>query len=404
MTAKNKPKKTDDKIPQGPIKDLLLDPSTEAFLRQWARFLDPARKGEAGNGSKFPTPDDIPDSVLARISEIGVSISVQSDGLFLRGTDRASDPFELFMSADGLSGGGGASLFSPDDDFVFLSSAETELDAKGGDDTVVLMPGGASGPVRGNSGNDTILGNSANDSLFGDSGEDLLVGGAGSDELSGGEGDDTLQGGDGSDRLKGGKGNDVLEGGAGEDRLYGDSGDDSLAGGADADDLYGGTGKDLIEGGDGADRLFGGKDDDTLTGGTGGDLLEGQSGDDSMVGGEGDDTLSGTSGNDTLIGGAGADSLLGGGGTDWFVFDSSTSDGSQDTIGDLKSNDVILLAGFDELLSAAAPMTLLADAFTVTTSGEGLLQLGALDLLIENIKLLDDTAFEAVVLGTIQIA
>ncbi|WP_305967812.1 MULTISPECIES: calcium-binding protein [unclassified Mameliella] len=391
-------------VPRGPIPELDLAPPTEALLLKWARSLDATRPGKKDQGNSLPTPEEIPQSFLDRISKIGASIAVSPSSLFLRTVDLHNEPVQVSIAANGISIADDRDLFTAEDDFVFLSSTETELDARGGDDTVTLLAGGASGPVFGNSGNDTVLGNAADDSLFGDSGEDLLMGGAGADELSGGNNADSLQGGDGADLLKGGKDNDLLEGGAGEDRLYGDTGDDSLDGGDDADVIYGGNGDDSINGGEGADSLFGGKDNDTMTGSAGDDLLKGQSGNDSMNGGDGDDTIIGTSGDDTLIGGSGADSLSGGSGADCFVFDAGTSDGSRDTIVDLRADDLILLAGFDELSLAADPLTLLADAFTMQPSGNGLLQLGDLDILIENSKMLDEAAFEELVIGAIQIA
>ncbi|GGF60644.1 Hemolysin-type calcium-binding repeat-containing protein [Mameliella alba] len=395
---------TPGNVPRGPIPDLDLAPPTEALLLKWARSLDAAHPGHKGQGKWLPSLDEIPESFLDRISKIGASVSVSPSGLFLRTVDMHLEPVQVSIGPDGISFAEDRGLFTVEDDFVFLSPSETERDAKDGDDTVILLAGGASGPVFGNSGNDTVLGNAADDSLFGDSGEDLLVGGSGADKLSGGDDADTLQGGDGADLLKGGKDNDLLDGGAGEDRLYGDTGDDSLYGGDDVDMIYGGNGNDLIDGGDGSDNLFGGKDNDTLIGSAGNDLLEGQSGNDSMSGGDGDDTLIGTSGDDTLIGGFGADSLSGGSGTDWFVFDAETSDGSSDTIIDLNADDIIVLAGFDELLAAADPLLMLADAFIVQPSGDGLLQFGDLHISIENSKMLDEASFEELVISAIQIA
>ena len=391
-------------VPRGPIDDLALAPPTEAFLLKLARPLDPGRPGHKEPGKLLPTPDEIPQSFVDRISQLGVSVAVKPSGLLVHAVDMLQEPVQISIGPDGIHIDDGQDLFTCDDDFVFLSPSATERDAMDGNDKVILIGGGASAPVFGNSGDDTLLGNVADDSLFGDSGEDLLVGGAGSDELSGGNDADSLQGGDGADVLNGGKDDDLLEGGPGEDRLYGDTGNDSLDGGDGADEIYGGNGNDSIIGGEGADNLFGGKNNDTLIGSAGDDLLKGQSGNDSMRGGDGDDTLIGTSGDDTLIGGSGADSLSGGSGEDWFVFESGTSDGSTDTIMDLKAEDLILLAGFDELLSATDPLTLLADAFTVQPSGDGLLQLGDLDILIENNSMLDEAAFEALVIGSIQIA
>ncbi len=96
-----------------------------------------------------------------------------------------------------------------------------------------------------------------------------VYGGAGNDMLHGGRGNDTLDGGDGVDFLYGFLGNDTLSGGAGNDWLFGGAGNDTLNGGDGNDWLYGEAGNDTLNGGDGDDWLFGGLGDDTLLGGTG---------------------------------------------------------------------------------------------------------------------------------------
>jgi hypothetical protein len=95
------------------------------------------------------------------------------------------------------------------------------VDARGGDDLVLLAPQ-----------IDTAA---------------ELYGGAGDDLLSGGSGDDRIDGEDGSDVLLGHAGNDHLDGGAGNDFLFGGPGDDWL---------FGGPGLDFLNGGPGHNRLF----------------------------------------------------------------------------------------------------------------------------------------------------
>lgn len=96
-----------------------------------------------------------------------------------------------------------------------------------------------------------------------------VYGGAGNDMLHGGRGNDTLDGGDGNDTLFGFLGNDTLRGGAGNDWLFGGAGNDTLDGGDGNDWLYGEAGSDVLNGGEGDDWLFGGLGDDTLNGGNG---------------------------------------------------------------------------------------------------------------------------------------
>ncbi|MFO0883155.1 MAG: calcium-binding protein [Pirellulales bacterium] len=96
-----------------------------------------------------------------------------------------------------------------------------------------------------------------------------VYGGAGNDMLHGGRGNDTLDGGDGNDTIFGFLGSDTLRGGAGNDWLFGGAGDDTLEGGDGNDWLFGEAGSDVLNGGEGDDWLFGGLGDDTLNGGNG---------------------------------------------------------------------------------------------------------------------------------------
>ena len=339
---------------------------------------------------------------LTLFDVFGVSVGVNEEGILLRDPADPDKPVQKALGALGLEDALDRTLFTPGRDFVVLSTTETVLDAKGGDDIVVLSSGGQSGPVLGNSGNDTILGNVGADRIEGGSGADLLVGDAGADSLSGGTGSDRLRGGLADDLLRGGKGDDDLRGDGGLDRLFGDSGNDTLDGGQDADALYGGTGDDRLTGAGGDDSLSGGKGHDTLSGDAGNDELLGRSGDDVLLGGSGQDVLRGTAGNDRLVGGAGADILTGGSGSDWFEF-ASTDLGGQDRITDLKAADGIRLSGFADLTAAPDFMASLAEAVSITDSGDGHLQLGTLDLLIENINGLDALALEARIISSIDL-
>ncbi|HET8813702.1 MAG TPA: hypothetical protein VFM51_01950 [Solirubrobacterales bacterium] len=91
-----------------------------------------------------------------------------------------------------------------------------EVNAAGGDDTIVLAP---DIPIPA-----TLRGGSGGDRLVGGGVSDKVVGGPGPDVLSGRRGDDWLFGGHGRDRLLGGPGNDQLRGGPQHDELHGGSG------------------------------------------------------------------------------------------------------------------------------------------------------------------------------------
>ena len=97
------------------------------------------------------------------------------------------------------------------------------IDAKGGDDIVVL--GGA--------GVDLVYGGA--DDLDGNTQDDVLWGGAGDDDLDGRGHDDQLDGGPGDDTLRGGAADDRIWGGSGDDDLDCGNGVDHLDGGADTD-------------------------------------------------------------------------------------------------------------------------------------------------------------------------
>ncbi|MES2946587.1 MAG: calcium-binding protein, partial [Pseudomonadota bacterium] len=171
-------------------------------------------------------------------------------------------------------------------------------------------------PLKGTTGNDSLIGTSTADELFADLGNDTINGLAGKDTLYGEDGDDLMDGGEDADRLRGGTGDDTLSGGAGNDTMGGDDGNDRLDGGSGNDVLGGDAGDDSLNGGIGNDGLYGHDGNDSLDGGSGSDNLWGLLGDDTLAGGDDDDELFGGDGNDSLNGGAGADSLEGGAGQD----------------------------------------------------------------------------------------
>jgi hypothetical protein len=86
--------------------------------------------------------------------------------------------------------------------------------------------GSIDNPIRGTSGNDTMLGTAGDDYYFGADGDDVLTGGDGDDDLEGGAGNDSLSAGSGIDLLSGGPGDDTLDGGTGAAYLSGGDGND----------------------------------------------------------------------------------------------------------------------------------------------------------------------------------
>ncbi|WP_052128739.1 M10 family metallopeptidase C-terminal domain-containing protein [Neosynechococcus sphagnicola] len=209
-----------------------------------------------------------------------------------------------------------------------------------------------------------------------------------------------LSGGSLNDVLTGNTLNNSLVGGTGNDSLQGDAGDDTLDGGAnndiyifDADAALGSdTITDTVSGTDGLDfsstttqaitvnlgtvgssqtvngnlalTLATGTQIENVTGGSLNDVITGSTLDNSLFGGAGNDTLSGGNGNDTLWGGSGNDSLSGGSGNDIFGFNSLAD--VRDTIQDFVS-------GQDLIHVAAAGLTGLGGAGTLSVNryGEG---------------------------------
>jgi Ca2+-binding RTX toxin-like protein len=130
------------------------------------------------------------------------------------------------------------------------------LDARRGDDFVILTGAVPKARVDGGDGDDGLVGGDLNDTLIGGAGNDTIYGGAGDDRLNGNGGNDRLFGGDGVDRLYGYSGNDYLDAGSGSDRLDGGRGADILLG-------QGGNDRFFTSGDHTVDQLFGGSGDDT---------------------------------------------------------------------------------------------------------------------------------------------
>jgi Ca2+-binding RTX toxin-like protein len=315
-------------------------------------------------------------------------------------------------------------LFTPGNNTVDLNNvtagnyfAETQYDARDGDDAVILpntdalanAAGFIGNVFHGGDGNDTITGGDRADIIFGDGGNDILSGGNNIDVIRGGGGDDTINGGNDYDELygdggndtinagpgdsliRGGEGNDTITGGDGANTIYGDAGNDQIFGNRDIDYLYGGAGDDVIYGGDevviggslvqnpglgnfdiitppgdtilagaGNDTVYGGTGDDFIRGDAGNDILNGDDGKDKIYGDAGNDIINGGNGDDLIYDGAGDDIIRGGQGFDT-IFLSSGADQVIWQAGDLAgSNTPDHISGFQtgvDVLNLAGLLT-----------------------------------------------
>ena len=144
-----------------------------------------------------------------------------------------------------------------------------------------------------------------NDSVYGGcgSGEDLLFGGDGNDDIDGGLDNDTLWGDAGMDTLSGNKGDDKLVGGAGDDLLTGGLGDDKLIGDNNPGDAGGLSPNDPPESGFGNDTLVLDAGNDSAYGGSGDDTFDifDDFGNHLIVGGETGETAAGDTLNATAL-------------------------------------------------------------------------------------------------------
>ncbi|MEO6570140.1 MAG: hypothetical protein ABIO83_01190 [Ilumatobacteraceae bacterium] len=288
--------------------------------------------------------------------------------------------------------------FGPGGEFGGPAITSVVGNAIGGDDTLLMLPGGdQNGPppaagtgtpdntaipftigvtlsggdgndvIQGGDGADTLNGDGDNDRLEGGNGNDTLNGGPGVDTLNGEGGEDTLSGGDDADQIQGGPGNDVGHGGPGADLLQGGPGS-ATPNGTDGDDiLIGDAGPDTIEGGTGNDHVYG---DEQITDGAcaadsadpgvpveeSGDRVSGGDGNDVVAGGFGNDELYGGSGDDLLCGNAGADTIDGDAGPDTTLIDANpapqvdTSGGNDTAHGGSGDDTVAGNFGHDVLL------------------------------------------------------
>ncbi|OHE05749.1 MAG: hypothetical protein A3K14_07295, partial [Sulfurimonas sp. RIFCSPLOWO2_12_FULL_36_74] len=298
------------------------------------------------------------DLILA-LKEDGKTFEELSDVITIKDWVNTNNRVENILLSDGSSIDlASIQQATEGDDYLAYDNESRNVDALGGNDTVVT-----------GSGNDILEGGTGNDTLISNSGDDSLIGGVGNDTLNAGSGNDTLSGGEGNDTLLGGSGNDILHGGVGFDTLSGGLGNDTydfnIGDGLDTvideyfyDNRQSASGDDTLKFGDGitkdmlvarsqpgsSDLQIGikeaGKTFDEysdvvtlknwfnadsrveniiLNDGTSIDLTEiqtGTDGNDYMVFGDDDTVINTLGGNDTIISGGGKDVLHGGSGND----------------------------------------------------------------------------------------
>ena len=264
-------------------------------------------------------------------------------------------PVQIDLQAGTAEGDGSDTLTSIEaaegsdqaDDITGRTSLASDLDGRGGDDTIV--GGDAADVLQGGLGQDTIEGNGGDDQIDGgqNGGDTILYvdapgavtvnlttglasGADGNDNIvnvanvTGSDFNDNITGTDAwPNVLVGGSGADTLSGLAHYDTLYGQAGADTLDGGVDPDtvayndaatvnavnvDIDAGT----ASGGAGADTLI---SIENINGSPFGDVLQGDENPNTIYGFAGNDTLRGRAANDTLDGGDGTDTVDGGTGT-----------------------------------------------------------------------------------------
>jgi Ca2+-binding RTX toxin-like protein len=121
----------------------------------------------------------------------------------------------------------GLGKFLDSQTFSLSDFKSIEVDAGGGNDTVIIGKLNIPCLLLGGNGDDTLAGGSDADTLSGGAGDDVLNGNAGNDSLIGGAGDDSLSGGTGNNYLNGSAGTDHQGKVLGFDTLTGDTEDAS---------------------------------------------------------------------------------------------------------------------------------------------------------------------------------
>jgi hypothetical protein len=253
------------------------------------------------------------------LADRGVWTAVAMGDLYIRGSD-AVDTISFLATRDPLVAGVRVNAFQGS----FAVPGRIVVDARGGNDYVMM--GSLNRPAE-------IYGGAGDDYLSGYLADDKLVGGPGRDRVHGGGGENILWGDDDpvaaglpdtqvnrqllaaagpgplaeplyADILSSDSGHDTVYGGPAADQITTGGGDDWALGGHGNDTIGTSGGNDRLYGGDGNDNLGGGEGHDVLNGGAGNDVLNALTGHDVLIGGTGDDTLSGDQGRDLLLDGA----------------------------------------------------------------------------------------------------
>ena len=351
------------------------DGTDEEIMEFFENFVgtDQADKVIEGNG-----PNDIQtgagDDTVCVTTEIGVDSFDGGSGTDLidwSGSSQTNGTYDL-QNEQATFGASAESMFSFENiigtnqsDTIIEGFGSNEVDAGGGDDTVIVTTQIGTDSFIGGFGNDTIDWSQVNfangvydlsggtatrgdgsfqevmfgfENFIGTSQRDTLIEGAGTNVIDMGAGDDIVlvNTGIGVDSFEGGDGidliswSDVTENGIHFDLAAGTAtrgtasesmtGFEQLAGTNQNDRIFGSGDDNILRGLDGVDRMFGRGGDDSMSGGADRDIMNGNGGNDLMRGDDGNDILRGGGGMDTLLDGSGADRLSGGLGSDVFVF------------------------------------------------------------------------------------
>jgi len=112
----------------------------------------------------------------------------------------------------------------------------------------------------------------------------------------------------------------------------------------------------------GSDKIYGDTRDNILIGAGGNDTVWGKSGDDFIDAGRGNDRIYGDAGDDAIAGAWGKDTLTGGAGKDVFIFDTTPTNATYDTITDFNTRDDTIALFKDVFKKAGAANTTLKSA------------------------------------------
>jgi Ca2+-binding RTX toxin-like protein len=196
----------------------------------------------SGNGSTRISYFSSPDGIIANLSSAAFTFADPSTT-----TVGPNTVLDGWGGTDSIGSGINSLHATYADDYVLGSSADEEIQLRGGNDWV---DGGGGVDMLRYSAPGSVHVNLADGITYNDGwgGVDTLFN---IENIRGGGNADTLTGDDGNNFIRGEGGNDLLQGAGGDD------------------DFWGGSGNDFIEGGDGINYMLGGAGDDTIIGGSG---------------------------------------------------------------------------------------------------------------------------------------